>query len=234
MAKYAANLVLIVAHFVALFALKSSPKNEVLYFALASYAAVLAINLVPPIIEWLRTACKHGILHVFPRGTTGDYKHLRTASTISFLSISLRGLHEVQEHIIAAISNNRATVHILILNPNSSFLAEREKQEGDHRIGEIKKESEITISQVAETAKRLSEMNVRGGAIELRTYDTMPYCSCVLTDTEVRYTPYIMQLRAGSSMMLRLRPKSPIAQDLAQHYERIWSKANPEFKKVWS
>lgn len=180
------------------------------------------------------TQYRVGLRAVYPKGVKGDYKHLEKAKRICFLSISLRSLHEVDEHIITAISTNDAIVKILILDPDSSFVREREKQEGADRAGRIKEECESTIRMTREVIDRLTQRDVRAGSIELRTYDTMPYCSCVITDKQIRYTPYLMHLRAGSSMMLRLASNGPIPKNLTDHFNAIWNNGKEKVKKVWT
>jgi hypothetical protein len=76
------------------------------------------------------------------------------------LSISLRGLLEVKPYLQNAILNDNAVVKILILQPDSRFVKEREQQEGyELRRGQIAKECQATIDRAKELSFQIRSAN---------------------------------------------------------------------------
>ncbi len=180
-----------------------------------------------------------GITSIYPKGLVGDYGHLEEAHTIDMLSISLRGLLECKAPLQTAILNNHAAIRILILRPNSLFVREREQQEGyELRKGQIAKECQATLDRTRELSRQIRSENARRialglapstGIIEVRTYDTMPYCSCVITDKLTRYTPYLIHERAGYTPAYEFSPSGDLAQAIRQHFNKLWERAHVEF-----
>ena len=185
-----------------------------------------------------------GLLRVYPKGLVADYivadySYIEKAQAINMLSISRRGLLEVKSHLQNAILNNNAVVQILILHPDSRFVKEREQQEGyELRRGQIRKECQATIDRAKELSLQIRSENARRvakgltkstGRIEVRAYDTMPYCSCVITEKLVRYTPYLIYERAGYTPAYDFAPSSELAAAITRHFDALWERAEVEF-----
>jgi hypothetical protein len=180
-----------------------------------------------------------GLIDIHTQGIVGDYSHVEKAQTINLLSISLRGLLEVKFALKKAVLNNNAIIKILILQPNSQFVTERERQEGyELRKGQIAEECQATIARVKELSRQIRSENAkriaRGlprstGRIEVRTYDTMPYCSCVITDELVRYIPYLVYERAGYTPTYDFAPLGELGAAITRHFDALWQGARVEF-----
>jgi hypothetical protein len=173
------------------------------------------------------------IVAAFPDGKPDLLtEELSTAKYLDLLAISFRGLFSLKKNIIRAVRDNGIPVRAMILDPKSAFVAGREVQEGELRRGKIAAECESTIDRALEICTELREKRADDhlkdtqdsyGSFELRLYDTIPYCKLIITDTLVRYTPYLIHERSGFTPCLDCQGSSAITEHLRKHFEMLWS-----------
>jgi hypothetical protein len=162
------------------------------------------------------------IVAYHPNGCQGDLGFLGSSNQIAMLSITLRGLLEYTAVLKKAMTFKNANVRLLILNPESRFLRQRAEQEGgEQRIDQIISESKSTIDRAKELVK-LIKISQRPASLELRLYDTMPYCKCFITEVLVRYMPYLMHDRSGCTPAIDIVPSGQSRNQLDAHFDSLW------------
>lgn len=183
------------------------------------------------------------IMAVYPSGTLNHTAMIQSARKLDLLAISHRGFFHLKHDVVYAIKNNNAVIRVLILHPESLFVQEREKQEGiEARGGQIVKECEATITIVTEMINQIIEENhscaEKGkkrtlGSVELRTFNTMPYCSCMITDKSILYMPYLIHERVGFTPSFELRITGVIAQHIQDHFDYLWKHAQAQVNAIF-
>jgi hypothetical protein len=165
-----------------------------------------------------------GLKRIYSDGYPERDRLLAAATSIQMIAISARGLLQVKDALINAICTRHAVVEILVLRPSSTFVSERERQEGlALRSGQIAEECRATKGRVAEIVTSCRAAGAKSGSIELRYYDTMPYCSLVLTDVGAVYVPYLIHDRSGSTPSLTIHAGSPLFNHLRRHFDTVWN-----------
>lgn len=108
-------------------------------------------------------------------------------------------------------------IRILTINPNSPYVDQREKDEGD-AAGQIKK----SINDLISWTKKIKAKNPRG-SIEIKIYDALPLDTYQRIDDFVFTGPSMMGVPSQQTLIYGYSPNSKGGTQLTSYFEKLWS-----------
>ncbi len=109
-----------------------------------------------------------------------------------------------------------AEVRILLLDPNSPYATQRDKEEGQS-VGVIKGEIDEFIKRFGESYGPDDQR------LQLRTYFSLPEVNIFRIDDEIFWGPYLAGRASGNTLTMRVRRGGFMFDALTDHFERIWT-----------
>lgn len=153
--------------------------------------------------------------------TARQFKH--TQQDLEYISFGLKSLRDSgKSKTIEDKVKKGMRVKILTLNPDSSYVAQREREEGGVP-GEIKEQ----IKQLTAWMRRLYYFSPKPGSVEMKYYDAMPLEFYCRQDDRIYTGPY--QYRRGSQQTIsfEFRAGSEGYNYYLEYFQQLWN--DPDF-----
>ncbi|GAA4455019.1 DUF5919 domain-containing protein [Phytohabitans houttuyneae] len=115
----------------------------------------------------------------------------------------------------------RAKVRILLLDPDSPFAAQRDREEGLSE-GVIAGEIREFVSQY-ERQRSLSPNGATPPRIEVRLYTCLPLLNVFRIDDEIFYGPYLAGRASRKTVTMRAR-RGVIYDQMVHHFDEVWER----------
>jgi hypothetical protein len=144
----------------------------------------------------------------------------RARSNVDIIGFGLTSFRVDHISDLSALAS-RAIVRILLLDPESPYAGQRDREEGQTE-GVIAGEIREFISQF----NRAREAGATAGGaarIELRLYTCLPLLNVFRIDDEVFYGPYLVGRASRKTVTMRAR-RGPIYDQLVKHFDEIWTR----------
>lgn len=171
-------------------------------------------------LDLLKALEKSGLEWVYPKRAAqirNEYavRLQKAHRQIDILGFGLKDFKRDYMNDLGELSN-RATIRILVLDPKSSFAAQRDSEEN---------QSEGVIE--AEVQEFISGFRTRYGddrdGLQLHKYRSLPEVNIFRIDNEIFWGPYLVERASGNTPTMRVRQGGYMFDALESHFERIWS-----------
>ena len=176
----------------------------------------------------LRECKRLGIRRINSSGLSPNpNKPMSAAGQVRIMAVSANALIKSREQeIINALVNQRATIQVLLAQPDSEFVRDVEEAESPRRIGQISGEIRNVENMLLEYVDKACEKKRGGdiGKVQLGYYSTHLRSGLVLCDEKWGWmTPILSPKRAVHSVSLELGSKDGgLLNDCIQHFDRCW------------
>lgn len=212
-------------------------------FAILFYEYFLRRNMMDLIEEFVRTnfmamitqhcekaksisesVLRSGLVNVYKKGGSSDILDLATEN-IKLLGVTLNYYFYPDSDEwtrLKSLVEGGCTLQILILNPNSSHVAYRERDENNEKLKEQINHLYNLEKEFIANIKDEFKPNV-----EIRFYDTYPTCAMTIIDENLmRVTLYLFNKRRRACPTMEfMRTKDGIFDSYLEHFNDMWKKA---------
>lgn len=133
------------------------------------------------------------------------------------IAFGLRSFRTQRKDVILNCLNNGMNVRLLVMNPDSPFMEQREKEEGV-QIGSI-------ADSIRELVKWVSELNFASihGKIEIRFYNCMTLDFYWRMDDELYIGPYNLQCESQQTITYKFSKGKKGFEYYEKYFEELWN-----------
>lgn len=175
--------------------------------------------------NWTKSLAEAGIAWVYPRRAASIRSHYenRTEAGKDALDVIGFGLKDFKRDYLTNLGtmSQRMRIRILIINPESEYAVERDREE-NQREGTI-------ADEAREFLRAFSELYGAGNdRLQLRTYRCLPLVNVFRIDNEIFWGPYLMDQASGNTFTMRTNSRGFLYQQLRDHFDRVWSDERTE------
>jgi hypothetical protein len=131
------------------------------------------------------------------------------------------GLKDFRRDYLAQFGamSSRATIRVLLLDPDSPYAAQRDEEEGQSP-GTIRSEIIEFLKQYK--AAYSSQPGFNTGKLTVRIHKALPTVNIFRIDDELFWGPYLMGLASGNTVTMRVRRGGLVFNQLSEHFDRLW------------
>jgi hypothetical protein len=137
---------------------------------------------------------------------------------IDVIAFGLKSLRESQSLLVDQKVKNGLNLRILTINPNSTFLTQREMDEGEIP-GQIKN----TIIQLSAWIDRLKKIAPNQQNVELKYYDSLPLDFYFRVDNKIFLGPYMYGRSSQQTFSYEFEYGGAGFEYWSAYFEKIWS-----------
>jgi hypothetical protein len=140
---------------------------------------------------------------------------------IDIIAFGLKSLRESQSISLEGKIKNGLKLRILTIDPQSTFLPQREKDEGEVP-GQIKN----TIEQLTDWVKKMKGFSPNPNNIELKYYDTLPLDFYFRVDKNLFLGPYLYGRSSQQTISYEFESGGAGFEYWSTYFEKIWNDSN--------
>ncbi|WRQ32332.1 hypothetical protein U5907_07030 [Bacteroidales bacterium MB20-C3-3] len=136
---------------------------------------------------------------------------------IDIIAFGLKGFRETQTDLVLSKVKSGINIRIITINPNSSLLTHREKDEGEV-VGQIKN----TILQLDKWVFDLKKY----GNVKIKYYDTLPFDFYFRIDNKIYVGPYLYGQSSQQTISYEFSINSQGFDYYISYFEKLWNDNN--------
>lgn len=180
--------------------------------------------------QWRGYRAMLGIENVAIGKYNQDLESLQQSKLIDMIGITFYAFGKFKMPVEEAFKKG-AVIRVLLLDTTCpSFKEYIKKPEERSEIGLVG-ESKETVEALEEIRKKY-----RGqpgvGRITFQYFTSIPYRGCIITDTKVRYWPYLYSDHPENTPTYFINPESEIGRALKKEFETIWNEEYARKKRI--
>lgn len=157
---------------------------------------------------------------------------LQSAMQIDLLAINFAGLFNFDIHLRRAILQSNAKVRILLLHPQCIAFDLYTNKNNEYDIKGMRENTDRAVQTILSIKQDLKHsIQEKGtheqsaGSLLYEFYDRIPYRGLVITNTAIRYWPYLDHLHPSSSPTYFMTRNDAIGECLVTEFEHLWHTA---------
>jgi hypothetical protein len=226
---------------IVLFGLGTSVVASMIISLLFSLTGADSLALLQESFDFNQQAQDMGLKSVLLYHDSGSIKAwLHRARSVDFMANTGRKFVNLcKDELADSIALHGCTVRILMSDEKNPIWSNTRVSEGASPNTNISHELSETVKRLQnlkQHVEELSEKNgrVRGGSLEVRKYQSMPYCSMLLVDSVeegkvCRYTPYLPHTDSAEvpSFDVTSEKNGKLFTQYEKTFEVVWKKATP-------
>jgi hypothetical protein len=169
-------------------------------------------------------------------GYDADLTFVAKSTSIDMIAITFAGFFDFREAVESAVIQRGAKVRVLLLDPHCESFRLYVNKDLERTTEALEQESADALKRLKSIGDRLQHENDLRlgtgkpkiqGSIDYLLFDSFPYGGCILTDTIVRYWPYLYYEHPSRTPNYQMARSGIIGDSLAKEFEAIWRTAYP-------
>ena len=226
---------------IVLFGLGTSVMASMLISLLFSITGADSLALLQESFDFNQQAQDMGLKSVLLYHDSGSIKDwLYRATSVDFMANTGRKFVNLcTDELVDSVALHGCKVRILISDDENPMWGQTHVSEGASPNTDIGHELSETIKRLQNLKERMEELNesnrrIMGGSLEVRKYQSIPYCSLLIVDSVYeskvcRYTPYLPHTDSAEvpSFDITSEKNGKLFVRYEKVFDTVWKKAPP-------